>query len=451
MSISENKIEPLKKVLERSLTIPYFQRPYKWSDLHVNQLIDDIQEQIALGKSCYRLGTIVLYNDKTTDQLQIVDGQQRLLTLTLLSGFLDKEKKHCTPYLLNHSFQSTVSVDNLKHNAAHIKRRVEALDKEHLSNLRSFFFNQCELVCVTLEGDDVSEAFQFFDSQNARGKNLEPYDLLKAYHLREMRQDDETEKTQCARRWESLVALDSKSALVTLDNDKSKLPSMHELINNVLYRIRRWAQGESALDFSGKDISVFKGVNLLEHRYRHVSPLQAVDCAVDQYNSHQLRRWDGQQMAYPFQSAQTLVNGRRFFEFIDNYARMYQTLFIQPHKDLEDIQETLNSYEGCYRIGDSYVKNLFYCTVLYYFDKFGDYELKRAARLCLIWSYRLRLEQPSIREESTDNYACNPRGLFKVISKAVHPQEVLSFPNPPVKVIATKVEGLKHYFEVITP
>ena len=30
---------------------------------------------------------------------------------------------------------------------------------------------------------DISEAFQFFDSQNARGKDLEPHDLLKAYHL----------------------------------------------------------------------------------------------------------------------------------------------------------------------------------------------------------------------------------------------------------------------------
>ena len=30
------------------------------------------------------------------------------------------------------------------------------------------------------------EAFQFFDSQNTRGKSLEPHDLLKSYHLREL-------------------------------------------------------------------------------------------------------------------------------------------------------------------------------------------------------------------------------------------------------------------------
>ena len=53
--------------------------------------------------------------------------------------------------------------------------------------------------------DDVSEAFQFFDSQNARGKDLEPHDLLKAYHLREMnRTSTEQERLDTVREWENM-------------------------------------------------------------------------------------------------------------------------------------------------------------------------------------------------------------------------------------------------------
>ena len=37
----------------------------------------------------------------------------------------------------------------------------------------------------------LSEAFQLFDSQNNRGKSLEPHDLLKAYHLRKQYSEDE--------------------------------------------------------------------------------------------------------------------------------------------------------------------------------------------------------------------------------------------------------------------
>jgi hypothetical protein len=40
---------------------------------------------------------------------------------------------------------------------------------------------------VIINVDKVEEAFQLFDSQNTRGKELDPHDLLKAYHLREMK------------------------------------------------------------------------------------------------------------------------------------------------------------------------------------------------------------------------------------------------------------------------
>ena len=58
----------------------------------------------------------------------------------------------------------------------------------------------------TIEALDnyVSEAFQFFDSQNARGKALYPHDLLKAYHLREMNNVDTTETEKVVKTWEDL-------------------------------------------------------------------------------------------------------------------------------------------------------------------------------------------------------------------------------------------------------
>ena len=56
--------------------IPSYQRPYKWTAKNVNQLISDI---LAFKESKqYRLGTLVLHND------EIVDGQQRIITLALL-------------------------------------------------------------------------------------------------------------------------------------------------------------------------------------------------------------------------------------------------------------------------------------------------------------------------------------------------------------------------------
>jgi hypothetical protein len=72
---------------------------------------------------------------------------------------------------------------------------------------------------------------------------------------------------------------------------------------------------------------------------------------------------------------------------------------------------------------------------MYYYDKFGDIELNKAADLCFVWSYRLRLELQRIGIESVDNHARSSNGLFKIINKSIHPQQVLSANIPAVAAV----------------
>ena len=67
-----------------NINIPEYQRPYKWTIKNVNQLIDDIVS--FSNKSAYRLGTIVFHKEikEEKETLNIVDGQQRFITITLL-------------------------------------------------------------------------------------------------------------------------------------------------------------------------------------------------------------------------------------------------------------------------------------------------------------------------------------------------------------------------------
>ena len=55
---------------------------------------------------------------------------------------------------------------------------------------------------VVIQVGKESEAFQLFDSQNTRGRALDPHDLLKAYHLREM-QNDKYEMEYAVTKWEA--------------------------------------------------------------------------------------------------------------------------------------------------------------------------------------------------------------------------------------------------------
>ena len=175
-----------------TLAIPDYQRPYKWTAKNAIQLLDDIIDASGEKKEVYRVGTLIL--NRVDGRYDIVDGQQRTITFALLLKALG-----CTediPFLSQELSDNEFSRYNVVNNYRALQRRTKNLDK---TNLLGFINTQCEMIVVIT--NDISEAFQFFDSQNARGKKLYPHDLLKAYHLREMTDQDELHTKAIVKTW----------------------------------------------------------------------------------------------------------------------------------------------------------------------------------------------------------------------------------------------------------
>lgn len=63
--------------------IPSYQRPYSWTMEQCQQLFDDIMDAYNNQRDSYFLGNIVLAEDDNDDRPEVVDGQQRLITLWL--------------------------------------------------------------------------------------------------------------------------------------------------------------------------------------------------------------------------------------------------------------------------------------------------------------------------------------------------------------------------------
>lgn len=81
----DKEITTVKALLSLpNLNIPVYQRPYKWSQANLADLLSDLK--IYRDKSAYRLGAVVFHRHSAAgkSQLDIVDGQQRTLTLMLL-------------------------------------------------------------------------------------------------------------------------------------------------------------------------------------------------------------------------------------------------------------------------------------------------------------------------------------------------------------------------------
>lgn len=448
--------EPEKKIItvrallqEPNLVLPEYQRPYRWTQKHVAQLFDDLQHH--RDKSAYRLGTVVFHREH--DDLNIVDGQQRTITLMLIAYALFKERlggierpqlkrqlETLQAEMKRLVFSNAVSQRNIQRNYRDIARRVARADFDE--DMIDFWLNHCQLVSVTLS--DVSEAFQFFDAQNARGRDLEPHDLLKAFHLREFGEADEDRKAVTVATWEN-----------------SNGEELATLFTEYLSRIRRWSKGESARFFGKEDVPLFKGVNIdTVDAYPYVKGLRAIHHTVDDYNQHFTRRIDGQQFVFPFQLDQVVINGRRFFEMIEHYQGLgfhrsnsdSLTKLLGDHATkgfAKRILETLDSYEGRKRTGDQYVRGLFDCLLMYYCDKFGVHDpvaISRAVEKAFIWAYSLRLKMQNVQLASADNHVID-HNLFRILRDAVHPQALFQYPLETLEATSsTRTQAVEKLF-----
>lgn len=69
--------------------IPIYQRNYAWKEPQIRQLIQDIYDYVEIGdKRKYYIGTLVVRSDKG-NTFEVIDGQQRLTTLSMLVAYLN--------------------------------------------------------------------------------------------------------------------------------------------------------------------------------------------------------------------------------------------------------------------------------------------------------------------------------------------------------------------------
>lgn len=91
----------VKKLLNKGIfNIPDYQRPYQWGDEQLDKLWDDIFSEYNNDEnSDYFLGSIVMSKTKNAGStLQIIDGQQRLTSLTILCNVILKRHTDCLVY-----------------------------------------------------------------------------------------------------------------------------------------------------------------------------------------------------------------------------------------------------------------------------------------------------------------------------------------------------------------
>lgn len=229
--------------------IPSYQRPYSWTTEQASELVMDLQAYIKGKKgdidilNPYFLGSIVLVKGDKSDS-EVIDGQQRLTTLTILFSVLRDlvenadVKIEITKYLgqkgskllgtkdtfrillrprdreffqdniqhengLSELFQLKAELKdspfNIKQNAQCIYNHLKDESQEELFRLTQFVLIGCYLVVVATP--DIDSAYRIFSVMNDRGLDLTATDILKSNIIGTI---PDSEKQQYTDKWEDI-------------------------------------------------------------------------------------------------------------------------------------------------------------------------------------------------------------------------------------------------------
>lgn len=365
--MGKNKAEILtvQDLLNRNIMIPEYQRPYKWTTKNIFELLYDIENamknSVIYGESYrYRLGTIILHNDNICNK--VVDGQQRIISLTLLSLCLNN---NCNfEFLDNSSFTDSITKYNIKMNYDYINDFLVSKEQDFKERLISCLENVLEVVVITV--DNEAEAFQLFDSQNTRGKALDPHDLLKAYHLREMK-DYPYEMRHAVEKWEAVEPNNIK-----------------RLYSKYLFPIYNWSRNIKTIPFTVEQIDMYKGVlNTSTYNYARRAA-----------------------KASPFyQIGEPFIAGNDFFEMTAHYLELYKDVEyeILSSGRFENICEIIKNPPKK-STGFGYAVELFFCALLCYYDKFRNFDRRAVVKL-FVWAMMIRIDMQNLSYETINNYA----------------------------------------------
>ena len=300
------------------LFIPEYQRGYSWEETQLDDFwIDLIEIYQEKTRDEHFLGQVVIHKNKEDGKRYIIDGQQRISTTIILLDILRTKFKEIADSTNNNDANDDAEDINTKYIGRVSESKKEqylsmgGVDKEFFINyiqargpidysdrkfekkrLRPSNYNifyaskffedkvskfitkkspneyielnklyQClinQFILMTVETDDINEAYIIFESLNARGKSLETADLLKNHILR-VAQSDLSSATET---WNTIID--------NLDNiDPTKFIRYYWNSTN------RFAREKDLFKALRKDIKTQSDVNTLLANLRFLSKVCA--------------------------------------------------------------------------------------------------------------------------------------------------------------------------------
>ncbi len=279
--------------------IPRYQRPYAWTTEETEELLDDLWTAYSTNgqpvekRDPYFLGSVVLIKEEHQPRAEVIDGQQRLTTLTILFSVLREIQAADGDDLARYLYQKGNKIEgtkdefrltlrpqdaeffekhvqkeggiaaleklnpgslrndaqrNVRANALYLVRKLKDKPAAELVPFTQFVVTKCLLVVVSTP--DMESAYRIFSVMNDRGLDLSHADILKAEVIGQI--DGDQKQDSYGKKWETAEenlgrgAFDDLFAHIRMIKVKQKLRST--ILKEIREHVNPGAQPEKFID-----------------------------------------------------------------------------------------------------------------------------------------------------------------------------------------------------------
>lgn len=316
---------PLAKIFSSDFdySIPSYQRPYAWTDVQAGELFSDLADFFAKEKDdTYFLGSIVLIKEEGKPPAEVIDGQQRLTTLTILLAALttqftgelradfenyirepgrasqglkpkprlalrERDRQFFADYIQGLRLAELVALDpaqldnesqrNVRRNAEVMLQRLKVTfgeDTDRLCEFGAFLVQRCFLVAVSTPSQQ--SAFRVFSVLNSRGLDLLPTDIIKSDVIGSIKQARQEAFTET---WEELEVETGRDGFAEVFGHIRMIYAKEKARRSLLeeFRERVIAKVGSAEDLVSKVVEPYTQAYLIAKHCQYVSTSNAAE------------------------------------------------------------------------------------------------------------------------------------------------------------------------------
>ena len=363
-------------------TIPGYQRPYSWGREQAEDLLTDLLGYMKAGSgklediSPYFLGSLVLIKGEGSPSATVVDGQQRLTTLTLLLSCIrstvqepavragitrriyeqgdivsatenhyrltlrERDKKFFREQVQHEGgIEDLVQTQNdlsdsqarLRDNARYFLGALKELLPEELVRLVQFIVTRCYLVAVSTP--DLDSAYRIFGVMNSRGLDLTATDILKAEIVEKL---PEAVQGQYTATWEELEEDLGRDGFNELFSHIRMIYRKEKPKGTLLKEFRQHVAPADAMDFIDNVLKPMAVAfsEIEDASYASIAHAEQINDSLRWLNRIEFKDWMPPALAYFAKHRRT---PERILNFVRELERLSYTMLIRRSRANERI------------------------------------------------------------------------------------------------------------------